>query len=91
MHRATSPARATRRPTKQLRHQVSRRHSLRQRMPVSAMRAEDRIVIRQMSTHAGRDRLLPDLGMAGSEDQPTLVTAGQFLLRVPDDEHRAKE
>ena len=46
---------------------------------------------RQMGADAGRDRLLADVGVAGAVDQPALVAAGQFLLGLPDELHRAIE
>ena len=91
VHRTTPPARAPGRPAEQLGHEFSRWHPLRQSMPMPTVRAENWIVVRQMSTHAGRDRLLPDIGVTRPEEEPSLMAAREFLLRMPDDEHRAEE
>ena len=67
----------------------ARRHALGQGMPVPAMRAEDDVVAAQVRTDAGGDRLLPDVGMAGSVNQPALVRSCQLLFAAANQDHRA--
>ena len=52
-----------------------------------AMRAEDRIFLIQMRTHAGRNRLLSDIRMARAVNQPPLMASREFFFRLPDDLH----
>ena len=88
MHAAAAAARAAGGTTVQLGDQLQRRHALGQSVAVAAMRAENHILMPQMGAHAGRDRFLPDVGMAGAVDQPALMRADQQLLAAADKRHR---
>ena len=65
--------------------------ALRQRVAVSAMRAEDDIMLSEMSTDAARNRFFADVGVTRAEHESSLMTACQFFFRLPDDLHRAVE
>ena len=54
---------------------------------MSAVRAEDGIVVAQVRADAGGDRLFAHVGMAGAVDQPHLMRAGQLLFGVANNEH----
>ena len=60
-------------------------------MTMSAMRAEDRIVVREMRADARRNGFLSDIRMTRAEDQATLVATCEFLFGLSDDLHRAIE
>ena len=60
-------------------------------MPVASMGTKDRIFRIQMSTNAGRDGFLPNVGVTGSVDESSLVAPSQFFFGVPNDQHGAKE
>jgi hypothetical protein len=89
VHAAAAAAGAATRPAEQLREQLARRHPLRQGVPVAAMRAERHVLPAEMVAHGGGDRLLPDIRVAGAQHQAPLMTAGQLLLRLSDELHRA--
>ena len=78
-------------PPEQLGHQLARRHALGQGVAVAAVGAEDHVVRAQVGAHAGRDRLLADVGVAGAVDQAACVGPGQRLLGPPDHDHLAVE
>jgi hypothetical protein len=58
---------------------------------MTAMCAENRIVIRQMGAYSGSDRFLTDVGVTCSMDQSSLVRTCQFFLGLTNDLHRAIE
>ena len=89
MHAAAAPLRATGRAAEELGEQLARRHALGQGVPVPAMSAEDDVVAAQMRTHAGGDRLLPDVSMTGPVNQPALMRLRQLLFAAPDQDHGA--
>ena len=91
VHAAAAAARAAGRAAEQLGDQLARRHALGQRVAVAAVRAEDGVVGSQMRAHAGGDRFLADVGVAGAVDQPALMTAGELLLGRADQLHGAIE
>ena len=68
---------------------LGRRHALGQRVPVAAMRAEDRVVAVRGAHDARGDRLLADVGVAGAVDQAALMTAGQLLFGLANELHGA--
>ena len=74
--------------TVQLGDQFQRRHALGQSVAVAAVRAENHVLMPQMGAHAGGDRFLADVGVAGAVDQPALVRADQQLLAAADKRHR---
>lgn len=84
VHRATTSARQAGLASEQLGHEFSRMSTLRQRVPMSAMRAEDHVMFRQMSTHAARNRFFADVGvtrararvLAGDSVRVLLPSAG---------------
>ena len=55
---------------------------------MAAMRAEDRIVVREMCADARRNGFLADIRMTRAEDQTTLMTTREFLFGLSDDLHR---
>ena len=91
MHAAAASARTAGFAAKQLRHQLARRHAFRERVAMSAMSGEDRIVLRQMSTDTGRNRLLANIRVTRSVDEAALMTAREFFFRLPNDLHRPIE
>src|SRR5262249_39192560 len=78
-------------PTKQLRHQTTRFHSLRQRVPVSSVMAEDLVIRLQHGDHAHRDSLLPDRNVDGPGDLALFVCAVGRLFEAADGEHAREE
>ena len=91
MHRAAAPARAARHPTEEFGHQLLRRHALGQRVTVTAMRAEDWIVVIEMCADTGGDRFLTDVGVASAMNHAALMAAGEFFFGVANCEHCAKQ
>jgi hypothetical protein len=87
VHAAAAPPRAAGRPAVQLGDQLARGQALGQGVAVPAVRAEDHVVLTQVGAHADGDRLLADVGVAGSVDQSALMGAGQLLLALPDQLH----
>src|SRR5262249_24792329 len=91
VHAAAAAARTAGGPAEQLGHELARRQSLAQCVPVATVRAEDDIILGEMSTHSGRDRLLTDVSMTGAVDEAALMAPRQLLLGLPDDLHRSVE
>src|ERR1700722_3707802 len=58
---------------------------------MSAMRTEDHVLLPQMDTHPCRNRLLANICVARSMNQPVRITARQLLLRAADELHRPIE
>ncbi len=58
---------------------------------MTAMCAENRVLRCEMRTNTARDRFLTNIGMAGSMNQPALMTSRQFLFRLTNDHHRAEQ
>jgi hypothetical protein len=58
-------------------------------MSMSAVSAEDDIVLPQMSTNRAGDRFFADVRMTGTVNQPALMAASQFLFRLTDHLHRS--
>jgi hypothetical protein len=58
-------------------------------MSVTTMRAEDCVGFRQMRTDASRYCFLPDVCMTRPVNKSALMTAREFLFRMPDNEHGA--
>ena len=89
MHTAAAPPRKSGLAAEQFGHQLTWVSPLRQRVPMPAMRAKDRIVYRQVRTHGRRDCLLANVGVTRAQNQPALMTPREFFFRLPDDLHRA--
>ncbi len=87
VHAAAPAARAAGGAPEQLGHELARRDALRQRVAVTAVGAEHRVVRPEVGGDAGRDRLLADVGVAGALDQAAGVGARQRLLGPPDHDH----
>jgi hypothetical protein len=58
---------------------------------MSAVRAEDGVVMGQMCADPCRNRFLANISMASAVDQALLVAAREFLFRLADKEHCAVE
>ncbi len=89
MHAAAATLRHSGLSSEQFGNQGFRFQPLAQRVSVPAMRAEDNVVIAQMSTHTRRDGFLANVGMAGSKNEPARVIAGELLFRLANDLHPA--
>ena len=89
VHAATAAARAACVTAEKLGDQLFGLQPLGQCVAVTAVGAEDDIFPVQVGTDSTGDCLLADVGVAGTVDEPPLVTAGQFLLALPDGLHRA--
>ena len=87
MHAAAAPVRTAGRTAVQLRDELLGGHSLGQRMPMSAMGAEDGVVVFQVGTNADGNGFLTDIRVASAVDQPALMRAGQVLLTAADQQH----
>src|SRR5439155_22841423 len=80
VHAAAAAVRAAGLPAEQLGKKLPWRDAFRQRMPVAAVRAEDHVVLPQVSADADVNRFLADIRVAGPVDQPALVRPGELLL-----------
>src|SRR5262245_7778997 len=84
MHGAASTAGATRLATVKLGEKLARIESLGQRMAMSAMRAEDHVVLPKMRANADRNGLLPDVSVTRAVDESALMRLGQPLFAKAD-------
>jgi len=91
VHAAAPAVRAAGLAAEQLRYQLARGNALGQRVAVAAVGAEDDVVGAEVGADAGRNRLLPDVGMTGTVDQAALVAPGQFFFALADRLHLAVE
>ena len=53
------------------------------------MRAEDDVLLREMSTDGRRDRFFADVGVTRAEHESSLMATSEFFFRLPNDLHRA--
>jgi hypothetical protein len=54
---------------------------------MTAMRAENDVLGREMSADSDRDGFLTDVGMAGAMNQSTLMRPGQLLFAAANQQH----
>src|SRR5262249_18873042 len=87
VHAAAAPARATRLASVKLSEKLARIQSLGQRMPVSAVGAENDVVHAQMRADPNGDGFLPHVGVASAVDEAALMRLGQTLFAQPDGLH----
>jgi hypothetical protein len=91
VHRAPEAAAETAVATHELGHDALERRALRDRVPVRAMVAVDRVVVRELAADADRDRLLAD---AQVHEAVHLARARELpdpLLEGPDPPHGAEK
>ena len=91
VHRAAEAAAEAAVAPHQLRHDAPERRALRDRVPVRAVVAVDRVVVGELAAHADRDRLLTD---AQVHEAVHLVRARQLpdaLLEHADPPHAVEE
>src|ERR1700722_576934 len=60
-------------------------------MSMPTVRTEDHVLLAQMDTHPCRYRLLANICVARSMNQPARITPRQLLLRLADELHRPIE
>ena len=87
VHAAAAPLRTAGRAAEQFGEQLAGRNTLGQRMPVSAVRAEDDVIAAQMGTNAGGNRLLSHVSMTRTMNQPALMRTRQLLFATADQNH----
>ncbi len=68
---------------------LARGHTFGQGMAMAAVRAEDGIILTQMSAYAGRHRFLAHVGVTGAVNQTGCVGFRQLLFSAPNHQHAA--
>src|SRR5205823_5140597 len=66
---------------------LQRRHPLRQRVAVAAVRAEDDVLTPQVRGHAHRHRLLADVSVARAVNEAALVRARELLFTFANEQY----
>lgn len=89
MHAPAASPGATGCTPEQFCDEFPRRQPLGQCVTMSAVRAEKDVVLSQLGADAHGDGLLPHVGVTRAMNEPALMTAGELLLRLTDELHRA--
>src|SRR5437763_817711 len=87
VHRAALAVRIAAAPAGQLGHHTLRVHAAGQHMAVIAVGGDDRVALLQRGLHADDYRLLSDIEMTKSADQPHAVHLACPLLETADQQH----
>ena len=89
MHAPPATVGAAGGPAEQLGDELSGWNSLGQGMTVPSVSAEHDVAPRQVGADAGGDRLFPDVRVARTMHQSTLMRPGELFFALPDHLHAA--
>jgi hypothetical protein len=77
------------RAAEELGNECQWRYSLRQRVPMSSVSAEDHIVRAKVGTHSDCYSFLTHISVAGTVDEATLVRSRELLFATANEHHLA--